>query len=99
MVIGNPQSVMIMFIQFILGAALGYIAVKALKYILAFILILVLGAFLSIWSLGATPQEVLGKLGVTIEALKGIAYIVGLMMIGPVAVGFIVGLLLAILLR
>ncbi|MEM5833371.1 MAG: hypothetical protein QXF04_02375, partial [Candidatus Aenigmatarchaeota archaeon] len=48
----NPPSVIVMLIQFVLGLALGYVSVKALKYIIAFIAVLVLGVMLSIWNLG-----------------------------------------------
>jgi hypothetical protein len=96
-VLSNPQSYAVMALQFLLGLALGYIAVKALKYILAFIAILALGTFLSVWSLGTSPQDVLKNIGTTVEAIKSLAVALGLMTIGPVAIGFIVGALVALL--
>jgi hypothetical protein len=96
-VLANPQSYAIMVLQFLLGLALGYISVKALKYILAFIAILALGTFLSIWSLGTTPQDVLKNVGIAIDAAKGLAIVLGLMTVGPVSIGFIVGAIIALL--
>ncbi|MEM0027564.1 MAG: hypothetical protein QXT53_06765 [Ignisphaera sp.] len=96
-VLSNYQSYLVMFIQFLLGLALGYVSVKALKYILAFIAILALGTLLSIWSLGAAPSDVLKTIGLSIESLKSLATLLGLMTIGPVSVGFIIGALIALL--
>ena len=96
-VLSNYQSYVVIAIQFLLGFALGYVSVKALKYILAFIAILALGVALSVWSLGSTPQDVLNKLGLTVEALKGLATLLGLLTVGPTSIGFIIGALVALL--
>jgi len=80
-----------------LGLGLGYVSVKALKYVLAFIAILVLGTFLSIWSLGTTPSEVLQSLGSAAALVKDFVTALGLMTVGPVSVGFIVGAILGLL--
>ena len=90
-------TIIVMAIQFILGLALGYISAKVLKYILAFICILALGAFLSVWSLGMTPAEVMEKFKLSIEAAKGLATVLGLMTVGPVAIGFIIGALIGLM--
>ncbi|MDK6028594.1 hypothetical protein QPL79_04400 [Ignisphaera sp. 4213-co] len=96
-ILSNYQSYLVMLVQFLLGLALGYVSVKALKYILAFIAILALGTLLSVWSLGATPSDVLKTVGLTIESLKSLAILLGLMTIGPVSIGFIIGALMALL--
>lgn len=96
-ILSQNWALVVIAIQFILGLALGYIAVKVLKYILAFIAILVLGSFLSIWSLGMTPAEVLDKLKISVEAAKGLATVLGLMTIGPVSVGFIIGVVVGLM--
>lgn len=96
-VLSNYQSYIVIFIQFLVGLALGYVSVKALKYILAFIAILALGTLLSVWSLGTTPSDVLKTVGLTVEGLKSLAILLGLMTIGPVSVGFIIGALIALL--
>lgn len=86
-------------IQFLLGLGLGYVSVRALKYILAFLAILVLGSFLSAWSLGASVGDVLGLFGELSGVLRGLLVTLGLMTVGPVSVGFIVGALVALLRR
>lgn len=95
--LSQPQPLIVMVIQFVLGLALGYVSVKALKYILAFIAILALGTFLSVWSLGTTPAEVVSTLGIAVEALKKLAVVLGLMTVGPVSVGFIVGVIVGLM--
>ncbi len=93
----QPQTLMVIAIQFFLGLGLGYVSVKALKYVVAFIALLVLGAFLSIWSLGVTPSEILQSLGIAASLAKDLATVLGLMTIGPVSVGFIIGAILGLM--
>lgn len=95
----QTQSLIVIAIQFFLGLALGYISVKVLKYIIAFIAILALGTFLSFWSLGITPADVMEKLKLSIEAIKGLALVLGLMTIGPVSLGFLVGIVIGLMKR
>lgn len=99
--LANPIAIGVMAIQFLMGLALGYFAAKALKYILAFIIILVIGSILSVWSLGISAQDILVK---SFEEwnkiwplLSGYLSILGIMTIGPITVGFILGALLAFL--
>ena len=98
--LSQPQALAVMLIQFFLGLGLGYVSVKALKYVLAFIAILALGSFLSVWSLGATPLEVLEGFGVTAlkakDLLMGLATALGLMTVGPASAGFVVGVVVAL---
>jgi hypothetical protein len=93
----QPRTLAVVLIQFLLGLGLGYVSVKALKYVLAFIAILVLGAFLSIWSLRATPSEVLQSLSSAALLVKDFVIALGLMSIGPVSMGFIVGAIIGLL--
>ncbi|MEM0218546.1 MAG: hypothetical protein QW425_03355 [Desulfurococcaceae archaeon] len=93
----NPPSVVVMLIQFVLGLALGYVSVKALKYIIAFIAVLVLGVMLSIWNLGTLRKEVLESLGLTIEAIFKLLLVLIITAAGPTLIGFIVGIVVSIL--
>jgi hypothetical protein len=94
----NPQNFVVIAIQFLLGLALGYLSAKVLKYMLALIAILALGTLLSVWSLGTSPQEVIAKIGLpSVEILKGLAVVLGLMTVGPVSIGFIIGVVIAFL--
>ncbi|MEM4488393.1 MAG: hypothetical protein QXK88_06325 [Desulfurococcaceae archaeon] len=91
--ISNPQLAVVILVQFFLGLALGYVALKAFKYILALLAILALGAALSVWSLGITPSEVLSVIGLTVESINSLIVLLGLTTMGPVTLGFIIGAL------
>ncbi|MEM0325454.1 MAG: hypothetical protein QW733_00235 [Desulfurococcaceae archaeon] len=93
----NPPSIIVMLIQFVLGLALGYVSVKALKYIIAFIAVLVLGVMLSIWNLGTLRKEVLESLGLTIEAIFKLLLVLMITAAGPTLIGFVVGIVVSIL--
>ncbi len=98
---GNPKMAVTMLIEFILGVALGYVGVKALRYILAFIGILILGSVLSAWSLGGNMEEIAKKLGVELKQLlpllKQFALAIGATIVGPASIGVIVGIILAMM--
>ncbi|WP_042667426.1 hypothetical protein [Desulfurococcus amylolyticus] len=97
--LSNPRVYIAVFIQFVLGLAIGYFSLKVLKYIVALILIIILGVILSIWSIGGSIYDLLAKIyGSSSQILKiveSIASTLGLLTIGPVAVGFIVGVIIA----
>ncbi|AFL66474.1 hypothetical protein [Desulfurococcus amylolyticus] len=97
--LSNPKVYIAVFIQFVLGLALGYFSLKVLKYIVALILIIILGVILSVWSIGGSIYNLLAKIyGSSSQILKiveSIASTLGLLIIGPVAVGFIVGVIIA----
>ncbi|OYT46460.1 MAG: hypothetical protein B6U85_07515 [Desulfurococcales archaeon ex4484_42] len=96
----NPKVLVALVIQFALGLALGYVSVKALKYILAFIGILVLGSVLSVWSLGGSVEDFIANLGMQAQQLlpviKNFLTTLGLLTVGPVSIGFIIGILIAL---
>lgn len=100
-ILKNPRLLIAVVIQFILGLALGYVSAKALKYILAFIGLLVLGAALSVWSLGGSVEDFITNLGVQAQQLlpivKSFLATLGLMTIGPTSIGFIIGVLIALI--
>lgn len=99
MAFSDPKIAAVMGIEFILGLALGYLAVKVVRYILAFIGILLLGSLLQVWSLGGNAEELAKQLGVEvaklIPVLKNIAFTIGLTIVGPASIGFIVGVIIA----
>ena len=95
----NPYIAASVLIQLVLGIALGYVSVKALKYILAFIGILVLGAFLNVWSLGTgSVEQALQQYYQQFEqvkpVLKQMAATLGLLTVGPVSIGYIIGIII-----
>ena len=97
--LSNPRVYIAVFIQFVLGLAIGYFSLKVLKYIVALILIIIFGVILSVWSIGGSIYDLLAKIyGSSSQILKiveSIALTLGLLTIGPVAVGFIVGVIIA----
>ncbi len=95
----NPQTGTVMLIEFMLGFGLGYTAVKALRYIMAFIGILLLGSALSVWSIGANSAEIAEKIGMEVKQLlpllKGLMTVFGTIVVGPASVGVLVGMIVA----
>ncbi|PUA33550.1 MAG: hypothetical protein B7O98_03800 [Zestosphaera tikiterensis] len=100
-ILKNPKVYIAIAIQFLLGLALGYVSFKILKYILALIAILALGSILSVWSISGTLETALSS--VTTEFSKiwpyvmGALQVLGVLTVGPVAVGFILGIILALI--
>lgn len=95
----NPVVFLVMLVEFMLGFGLGYFSVRALKYILALIAILVAGIVLNIWSLGLSLESLLGGLGEYAgrakDLLMGLAGALGLLAVGPVMIGFLIGVIVA----
>lgn len=96
-ILSNAKVLATIAIQFLIGLSLGYISAKAFKYVLAFIAVLILGSFLSVWSLGGSVEEVLSIFGEFASTMKNLLLLLGIMTVGPVSVGFIVGVLIGIL--
>ncbi len=98
-VLVNPRAYVVMLIEFLLGLGLGYVAMKALKYILGAVGIIFLGIALGVWSIGNSIYDALHKLEIVAKSLWDVAYsfltMLGLLVMGPVTVGFIVGALIA----
>jgi hypothetical protein len=96
----NEKVLIAVTIQFLLGLGLGYYSAKVIKYLLALIGIIILGAVLSVWSLGGSIDDFLLKIGSQAHALmpmiEGFMATLGILTVGPVTVGFLLGLLIAI---
>ncbi len=96
----NEKVLIAVTIQFLLGLGLGYYSAKVIKYLLALIGIVILGAVLSVWSLGGSIDDFLLKIGSQAHALlpmiEGFMATLGILTVGPVTVGFLLGLLIAI---
>ncbi len=99
--LSNPQVAVAIIIEIIMGIALGYVMAKMAKYIIAFIVILIIGAVLNVWSLGGSIQDFLTKLGVTALEFKkiilGFMGTLGLLMVGPVTLGFLIGIVIGLM--
>ncbi|MGD0804648.1 MAG: hypothetical protein ABSA11_11320 [Candidatus Bathyarchaeia archaeon] len=99
----NQNTILIFVIELLLGLGLGYFSVKIVKYILALILIFMLGVVLNIWNspaLGVNIQQQLSSLGLewgkVYPVLLSIVYMLGLTTILPITVGFFIGVVIAI---
>lgn len=98
--IKNPRTLIAMVIQFVMGLGLGYFSAKVVKYLVALILIFILGSILSIWSIGTSPETFLGQLYEVFRQFQpqimALLQLLGIMTVGPVMLGFIVGIIIAI---
>ena len=101
MALSNPKVAIAIVVEIVLGAALGYVMARMARYILAFIALLVIGAVLNVWSLGGSIEDFLVKMGVTAARFKdvvlGFINTLGLLMVGPVSLGFFIGLTIGLL--
>jgi len=97
---GNPSVLLVFGIELLLGIGLGYFAIKALKYVIAVILILAVGLLLNIWQAPNILQTIQGQLGIPMNQLwsimLSIVYAFGLTTVLPITLGFIIGVILAI---
>ena len=96
--LSDPRNLSIFATQMILGLGLGYFSGKAAKYLLALIGILILGFYMNLWQLDAL-RSVLSSYGLSPEKMYSliltIVTIVGITTIFPLAVGFIIGAIIA----
>ncbi len=96
LVTSNPKIAASMILQIIMGFALGYIMAKAFKYIIGFIVILIAGSVLNVWSLGSSSGEVLGNFTGLKEYgqyLVGFLKMLSILLVGPITLGFFLGLI------
>ncbi|ADI31951.1 hypothetical protein [Staphylothermus hellenicus] len=99
--LSDPKVLITITIQFLLGLAFGYFSVKVLKYLLALLGIVILGAILSVWSIGGSIEDWLVNMGSQAKALWpiiwGFIQTLGILTIGPVTAGVIIGLIIGLL--
>jgi uncharacterized membrane protein len=99
----NPKFYASTLIQFLMGFLLGYFSFKIIKYVIALLITLVVGSFLSVWSLGDSLNTLLSKLFP--EIVNAMPYIttalqvLGVVIVGPIATGFIIGAIIGFLRR
>jgi len=95
------STYLVMFIEFLLGIGIGYAATKVAKYILALIVLIILGTLLGIWSLGISLQKLILMFVGNLDKLWSLINIImtglSIVMIGPVLAGIIVGVVIALL--
>ncbi|MEM2849445.1 MAG: hypothetical protein QXI36_04130 [Candidatus Bathyarchaeia archaeon] len=95
----NPIVLASFAIKFCLGLLLGYFSAKVLKYILALVAIVLIGLLLDIWQLGGLG-EFFSKMGLdwqkTYSLVQTIISVLGILTILPIAVGFLIGVIIAV---
>ncbi|MEM0021590.1 MAG: hypothetical protein QW333_05300 [Fervidicoccaceae archaeon] len=92
----NPKLLISIGIQLLLGILLGYILAKAFKYIIAFILVLIAGVILNVWSISSSGN-LMERLTGSKEYLQyfiDFAKFLGVLLVGPVLAGFVIGLII-----
>jgi len=94
----NPKVAAAIGIQLIMGMILGYIMAKVFKYIIAFIVVLIVGSLLNVWSIGQSTEDVIGAIGPELLQYKDVAIklvtALSMLLVGPVTVGFFIGLII-----
>ncbi len=97
--LSDPKALVAILIQFLMGLALGYFAVKVIKYLIALIAILIVGSVLSVWSIGGSIEEFLTRVAGTASAMWPVIYgalvTLGIMTVAPITAGFILGAVIA----
>jgi hypothetical protein len=91
----NPKLLISIGIQLILGILLGYILAKAFKYIIAFILVLIAGIVLNVWSLSGSGdyfQKITGSKEY-LQYFIELAKLMSVLLVGPVMAGYVIGLI------
>jgi len=101
LITSNPKVAAAVGIQILLGAALGYTMIKVLKYIAAFIGVLVIGAVLNVWSIGGSIEDIIARFGGEASQIKDLMInlieTLGVLTVGPVSLGFVIGILVGLL--
>lgn len=94
----NPASILIFVVELFLGIGLGYVALKALKYILAFTALIVFGVLLNVWQAPqlASQLGIKDLMAVSTQVLT-FAYSIGLTTVLPLTLGFIIGAFVGVL--
>jgi len=97
----HPYSIIIFIIEFVLGLGLGYFSIKIVKYLLALILIFAIGVVLNIWAAPNIGANMLSNLGadwsIIYPVITSLILILGLTTILPITLGFILGIIIAII--
>lgn len=99
----NPSVSAAIIIQVLLGFAAGYYMAKIAKYVFALVGIFILGALVGAWGVSGSVEEALKQLGKSIieskDQLLAIIRAFGFLLVGPTAVGFVLGVLVGLIKR
>ncbi|MET1128204.1 MAG: hypothetical protein ABWW70_02690 [Thermoproteota archaeon] len=99
----NPKMAIAILIQFLLGLAAGYYTAKIAKYVIALVGVLVLGALIGAWGAAGGVEDMLERVSSQLAAFKdavvGVMGLFGFLLVGPTAIGFVLGIVIGLLRR
>ncbi|MEM4017096.1 MAG: hypothetical protein QW604_04725 [Fervidicoccaceae archaeon] len=99
-ILSNNKILVATLLQFLMGLGLGYYFAKAVKYLIALILVIIAGALLNIWSFGGSIDNILTKYISNIAQYRDevltLLKIFGAMLVGPILIGFIIGVIIGL---
>jgi glucan phosphoethanolaminetransferase (alkaline phosphatase superfamily) len=99
-ILSNNKILVAILLQFLMGLGLGYYFAKAVKYLIALILVMIAGALLNIWSFGGSIDNILTKYISNIAQYRDevltLLKIFGAMLVGPILIGFIIGVIIGL---
>jgi len=99
-ILNNNKILVATLLQFLMGLGLGYYFAKAVKYLIALILVMIAGALLNIWSFGGSIDNILTKYISNIAQYRDevltLLKIFGAMLVGPILIGFIIGIIIGL---
>jgi hypothetical protein len=98
-VVFSGDALLVALVLLFLGLCLGYICVKAFRYLLSLIILLLLGAFLSLWSLSEHINNIIAEIRELALNTLSLLLILGVLTAGPLSAGFLIGVLLALVKR
>jgi len=99
-ILSNNKILVATLLQFLMGLGLGYYFAKAVKYLIALILVMIAGALLNIWGFGGSIDNILTKYVSNIAQYRDevltLLKIFGAMLVGPILIGFIIGVIIGL---
>ena len=100
-ILSNPSIAVVTGIELLLGIGIGYIVAKIAKYVLALIALLVAGTILRVWNLSEPGNGFPAEMNAFINKLKdiilGVISMFGVLVSGPLMVGFLIGVVVGLL--
>ncbi|RUM46623.1 MAG: hypothetical protein DSY37_04870 [Hyperthermus sp.] len=101
--VSEPTAGVAVVIQLVLGFAAGYYMAKVAKYLLALIGVFTLGAMVGAWGASGSLEDATRKIGEELMLSKSdvvkLIRAFSFVLVGPTAIGFMVGLLVGFLRR
>lgn len=98
--LSNNKILVATLIQFLMGLGLGYYFAKAVKYLIAMILVIIVGTLLNVWSFGGSLDNIFRNYVAGLAQYKDevitLFKIFGAMLVGPILIGFVIGIIIGL---